>query len=186
MILDTKQQTATLGGGCFWCTEAVFKRLKGIISVTSGYSGGHTKNPHYETVSSGNSGHAEVIQIKFDSQKISFSQLLEVFWAVHDPTTPNRQGNDVGTQYRSIIFYHDAEQKQEAQKSINELQNTGKFADKIVTEVLPYKNFYLAEEYHQNFYDLNPDYPYCKLIIEPKIQKLLKNYSGSLKEEHTI
>lgn len=175
---------ATLGGGCFWCTEAVFRRLKGVISVTSGYSGGSIDNPDYKQVSAGNSGHAEVIQIKFDPQKISFPQLLEVFWAVHDPTTLNRQGNDVGTQYRSVIFYHDTEQRLEAQKSINELKSTGRYTDKIVTEILPYKNFYTAEEYHQNFFDLNPDYPYCKLIIEPKIQKLLINYSGSLKEEY--
>lgn len=185
MIHNTNIELATFGGGCFWCIEAVFKRLKGVVSVQSGYSGGSVDNPDYKQVSSGNTGHAEVIQIKFDPQIISFPKILEVFWAAHDPTTLNRQGNDVGTQYRSIIFYHDAEQKQEAQKSINELQNTGKFADKIVTEVLPYKNFYLAEEYHQNFYDSNPNYPYCRLIIEPKIQKLLKSYSGNLKEEYS-
>lgn len=183
MIQDTKLQTSTFAGGCFWCTEAVFKRLKGVTSVKSGYSGGSIKNPNYKEVSSGNSGHAEVIQIQFDPQKISFSQLLEVFWTAHDPTTLNRQGNDVGTQYRSVIFYHDDKQKLEAEKSLNEVEKTGKYSGKIVTEILPYQKFYEAEDYHQDFYDSNREYPYCRLIIDPKIQKLFKNHAEILKKE---
>lgn len=182
MILNTKHEIATLAGGCFWCTEAVFKRLKGVLSVKSGYSGGEIPSPDYETVSLGKSGHAEAIQIEFDPDQISFADLLSVFWAIHDPTTKNRQGQDIGSQYRSAIFYHNEHQKQEALNSIRKLEDSGKFTAEIVTELVPYQNFYPAEEYHQNFYDSNPEYPYCKIIIEPKIQKLLKNFSDHLKK----
>jgi len=173
-------QQVTLGGGCFWCIEAIFQQLKGINKVTPGYSGGIIINPTYEQVTSGETKHAEVIQIEFDSDIISFQDLLSVFFATHDPTTENRQGADVGTQYRSIIFFHTNDQKEQAIKYIENLEQSGLYK-KIVTSVEPFTNFYKAESYHKNFYKNNPDYGYCKVVIDPKIEKLKKNYADKLK-----
>lgn len=166
---------ATLAGGCFWCTEAVFKRIKGVASVTSGYSGGSKPDPTYEEVFSGNSGHAEAIQIIFDSSVITYETLLEIFFHLHDPVNLNRQGNDVGTQYRSAIFYHSEEQKKTAFAAKEKLENDGTYKS-IVTEIVPYTIFYPAEIYHQNFYEKNSYQPYCQYIIDPKIQKLIKDF----------
>lgn len=178
-------ETATLAGGCFWCTQAVFKRLKGVIEVTSGYSGGDMENPSYEEVSGGDTGHAESIQIRFDPTKISFEKILEVFWAVHDPTSLNRQGADIGTQYRSAIFYHNDEQKRIAEKSINLMEKSGFFGNRIVTEVRPFKNFYKAEKYHQDYYENNKNSnPYCPIVITPKITKLLEKFNSMVKDEY--
>jgi peptide-methionine (S)-S-oxide reductase len=179
--MDT--QLATLAGGCFWCTEAVFKRLKGVLETISGYGGAKMDNPTYEKVSSGNTGAVEAIQIKFDPRQISFEKLLEVFWATHDPTTLNRQGADVGTEYRSVIFYHNPEQKQIAERSLS--KHNIEFKDSIVTKIEPFSNFYTAEEYHQNFYDLNKDSnAYCSIVIDPKIKKLLEKFNSEVKEEY--
>lgn len=169
-------QTATLAGGCFWCTEAIFKRLKGVKSTTSGYSGGDVKNPTYEQVCSSKTGHAESIQIKFDPKIISFETLLDVFFKLHDPTTLNRQGSDVGTQYRSAIFYHNDNQKKIAEELKSKLEKSGIYASKIVTEIAPFKNFYQAENYHQNYYEENKSQPYCQLVIDPKIQILYRDF----------
>lgn len=166
---------ATLAGGCFWCTEAIFKRLKGVKSVISGYSGGTVDNPTYDEVCSGTTGHAETIQIGFDPKIISFEKLLEIFFALHDPTTLNRQGNDVGTQYRSTIFYHTDAQKQTAQKVKEKIEKSGMY-DPIVTEIVHFKNFYKAENYHQNYFDSNRSQPYCQLVIDPKIKKLMEEF----------
>jgi peptide-methionine (S)-S-oxide reductase len=163
---------ATFGGGCFWCTEAIFQRLPGVKSVASGYAGGKTENPAYEEVSSGRTGHAEVIQVEFEPAKISFANLLEVFWHAHDPTTLNRQGADVGTQYRSIILYASEEQKKVAEKS--KLTAASQFKDPVVTEIVPLKKFYKAERYHQNYFNNNPSAPYCSFVIRPKLDKVLK------------
>ncbi len=165
-----KIETATLGGGCFWCLEAVYERLPGVLSVTSGYAGGHTVNPTYHEVCGGDTGHAEVTQITFDPAKISYAQLLEVFWQAHDPTTLNRQGNDAGTQYRSIILYHDEKQKLLAEKSKLEAQKD--FFKPIVTEIVPLTKFYSAEDYHQGYFDAHGHEPYCQLVIVPKLEKL--------------
>ncbi|QKR00376.1 peptide-methionine (S)-S-oxide reductase MsrA [Metallosphaera tengchongensis] len=175
-------EVATLGGGCFWCTEAVFSRLKGVIKVVPGYSGGWVPNPTYEEVCSDNTGHAEVVQITYDPAVISYRTLLEVFFEIHDPTTPNRQGNDVGSQYRSIILYHNEEQRKIAEEVIQELTQSRKFRDPIVTEVVPFKAFYEAEEYHHNFYDRNRYYPYCRVIISPKVRKLMSHFAPLVKE----
>ncbi len=180
---STKLELATLAGGCFWCTEAVFQRLKGVMKVTPGYAGGDIPNPSWEKVGNGNTGHAESIQIEFDPTVISFEKILDVFWVVHDPTTLNQQGNDVGTQYRSIIFYHDENQKKTAEASMQKLAASGEYKGSIVTELKPATNFYGAEEYHLNFYDRNKDFPYCRVIIDPKIKKLYKNFKEDLKEE---
>lgn len=166
----SKTELATLGGGCFWCMEAVFQQLPGVISVTSGYAGGFTRNPTYKEVCSGNTGHAEVIQIEFDPQKISYEEILEIFWKVHDPTTLNRQGADIGTQYRSIILYHNENQKKIAEESKAKVSKY--FPRPIVTEIVPLETFYKAEEYHQNYYRKNPDYGYCQIVIKPKLEKL--------------
>ena len=163
-------QKATLGMGCFWCSEAIFQQLKGIKKVTSGYSGGELPHPSYDEVSAGNTGHAEVIQIEFDSQEISYEEILYVFWHIHNPTTLNKQGADVGTQYRSVIFYHNDEQKISAEKTKQEVQK--EYEDLIVTEISPYTSFYEAEDYHKNYYKNNKEYPYCQIVIDPKIQKL--------------
>ncbi len=163
-------QKATLGMGCFWCSEAVFQQLKGIKKVTSGYSGGELPHPSYDEVSAGNTGHAEVIQIEFDSQEISYEEILYVFWHIHNPTTLNKQGADVGTQYRSVIFFHNNEQKIIAEKTKQEIQK--EYEDLIVTEISPYTSFYEAEDYHKNYYKDNREYPYCQIVIDPKIQKL--------------
>jgi peptide-methionine (S)-S-oxide reductase len=179
----TKLDTATFGTGCFWCTEAVFQELEGVIKVTSGYSGGNVPNPTYEQVCSKNTGHAEVCQIVYDPSKISFDQLLEVFWKVHDPTTLNRQGNDVGPQYRSVIFYHDDNQKNKAEHYKAELEKSGAWDRPIVTTVEAYKNFYPAEDYHQNYYNNNGNAPYCYFVIRPKLEKFEKVFKGKLKKE---
>lgn len=168
-------ELATYGGGCFWCVEAVFQRLDGVKSVASGYAGGKNENPTYEQVCSGNSGHAEVIQIEYDPKKISYADLLDVFWQAHDPTTLNRQGADRGTQYRSIILYHDEQQKKAAEAS--KKAAAPQFPDPIVTEIVPLTKFYKAEKYHQNYFNNNPNAPYCQFVIRPKLDKLLKKLS---------
>lgn len=177
-------ETATLAGGCFWCTEAIFKRLKGVISVLPGYAGGTAENPSYEQVCSGNTGHAEAIKIEFDSSKIPFEKILDIFWNTHNPTTLNQQGNDIGTQYRSVIFYHDEKQKEIAQKSKTAFEKEGLYKDPIVTKIIPFTNFYIAEDYHKNYFDKNADASYCNFIISPKIHKLLEKYGSDIKEEY--
>ncbi|MBA3977145.1 MAG: peptide-methionine (S)-S-oxide reductase MsrA [Nitrosopumilus sp.] len=177
-------ETATFASGCFWCTEAVFKRLKGIESVLPGYAGGTVKNPSYDQVCTGNTGHTESIQIKFDPKVISFEKLLDIFWHTHDPTTPNRQGNDVGTQYRSAIFFHNEKQKEIAEKSKKGLEEKGVYKNPIVTEITPFENFYVAEDYHKDYYDNNQDAPYCSYVIDPKIQKLLQHYGADVIETY--
>jgi|SRR3990167_6998639 len=177
-------ETATLAGGCFWCTEAIFKRLKGVNSVLPGYAGGTIENPTYTQVCSGNTGHAEAIQIEFDPSLIPYEKILDVFWHTHDPTTLNRQGNDTGTQYRSAIFYHNGQQKEFAEKSKKELGNEGILHDRIVTEIVPLGNFYAAEDYHKNYFDRNRQESYCNFVIVPKIQKLLQRYGKEVKEEY--
>lgn len=176
-----KIDTATLGTGCFWCTEAVFQQLKGVLKVTSGYSGGSEVNPTYKDVSTGTTGHAEVIQIVFDPAELSFDDLLEVFWQTHDPTTLNRQGNDIGPQYRSAIFYHNAEQKEKAEKYRKELNESGAWDKPIVTEISPYTAFYKAEDYHQDYYNNNGSQPYCYYVIRPKLEKFQKVFKSKLR-----
>lgn len=171
---------ATFGNGCFWCTEAIFQQLKGVKKVTSGYSGGHVKNPSYEEVCRKNTGHAEAIEIVYDPNVISFDKLLEVFWQTHDPTTLNRQGNDVGPQYRSVIFYHTPEQKEKAELYKAELDKSGAWPNPIVTAIEPFKNFYAAEDYHQNYYKLNGKAPYCHFVIRPKLEKFEKIFKNDL------
>lgn len=173
--------TATFGAGCFWCVEAVFQDFKGVVSVTSGYSNGHVKNPTYKQVCNGNTGHAEVARIVFDPSQITFEELLDVFWHSHDPTTLNRQGNDAGTQYRSGIYYHNAEQKRIAEESKAQVSASGLWENPIVTEIVPVDNFSAAEDYHQNYYNLNSGQPYCKAVIAPKIAKVRKKYADKLK-----
>ena len=165
-------EIATFGAGCFWCTEAVFQELKGVQSVVSGYSGGHVDNPTYKQVSTGTSGHAEVSQITFDPESISYEELLEVFFTVHDPTTLNRQGNDLGTQYRSVIFYHSEEQKEAALRSKAEFDASDTWENPIVTEITLFEKFFRAEDYHQNYYRNNPNQGYCRYIIKPKLDKV--------------
>lgn len=176
--------TATLGAGCFWCVEAVFQQLDGVVSVTSGYSGGMVKDPTYKQVCDGTTGHAEVCQIVFDPQKLSFKDLLEVFWSTHDPTTLNRQGNDVGTQYRSAIFYHSNQQKELAEEYKKKLDESGAFKSPIVTEITPFSTFYAAENYHQDYYNLNGSQPYCNFVIKPKVEKFRKVFGEKLKKEN--
>jgi peptide-methionine (S)-S-oxide reductase len=173
--------TATLGSGCFWCTEAMFQDLKGVKSVVSGYSGGHVDNPTYQQVITGRTGHAEVTQIIYDPAIISFDELLEVFWQTHDPTTLNRQGNDVGPQYRSAVFYHNDKQKELAEKYKKALDQSGAFDKPIVTEITAFEKFYAAENYHQNYYKLNGQQPYCVYVIKPKVDKLKKVFADKLK-----
>jgi peptide-methionine (S)-S-oxide reductase len=178
-----KTDTATLGTGCFWCTEAIFDQLEGVLEVTSGYAGGKNENPTYYEVSSGETGYAECVQIIYDPAKISFDELLEVFWQVHDPTTLNRQGADVGTQYRSVIFYHDDEQKQKAEKYKTELDKSGAFNNPIVTTLEPFTRFYAAEDYHQEYYANNKNKnPYCSIVIKPKLEKFEKVFKNKLKK----
>jgi len=181
--METQFEQATLGAGCFWCVEAIFQRLEGVEKVESGYSGGHVENPSYEEVCTGRTGHAEVIQLTFDPKKISYKELLEVFFRTHDPTTLNRQGNDVGTQYRSVIFYHNEKQKRIAEQVKNETEQAKIWDDPIVTEISPFTAFYKAEEYHQNYYNQNSYKPYCMLVINPKLNKFKKEFSGKLKKE---
>ena len=177
-------ETVILANGCFWCTEAIFKRLKGVKSVLPGYSGGTVKNPSYDQVCTGTTGHTESTQIEFDPRIISFEKLLDIFWHTHNPTTLNRQGNDVGTQYRSAIFYHDEKQKEIAERTKKELEREGVYKDSIVTEITPFKNFYFAEDYHKNYYEQHQDAPYCSFVIDPKIHKLLQQYGNEIKEEY--
>ncbi len=177
-----KIETATLGMGCFWCTEAVFQELKGVISVTPGYAGGHVPNPSYEEVCNGNTGHTEVAQIQYAPLQISFEELLEVFFKVHDPTSINRQGEDVGFQYRSVIFYHSEYQKQAAEKVIQELNQQNAFGKPVITAIEPFKNFYPAEDYHKNYFRLNSNKPYCQLVIKPKVEKFEKIFKDKLKK----
>lgn len=178
-----KTDTATLGTGCFWCTEAIFEQLEGVLSVTSGYSGGHIDNPSYEEVSDHTTGHAECAQIVYDPAKISFDELLEVFWQVHDPTTLNRQGADEGPQYRSVIFYHNDEQKQKAEKYKTDLNKSGAFDNPIVTTLEPFTKFFSAESYHQDYYTNNKTKnPYCSIVIRPKLEKFEKIFKNKLKK----
>ena len=175
------QVVATFGNGCFWCTEAVFQKLKGVLKVKSGYSGGHTDNPTYNEVCSGTTGHAEVLQITYEDQEISFADLLEVFWNTHDPTTLNRQGNDVGTQYRSVIFYHDDEQKTQSEAYKTQLGESGVWKDPIVTEIAPFEKFYEAENYHDDYFNKNGSQPYCAFVVRPKVEKFVKQFGDKLK-----
>jgi peptide-methionine (S)-S-oxide reductase len=174
--------TATFGAGCFWCVEAIFQEVEGVISVASGYEGGRIGNPTYKEVCSGLTGHAEVIQIIYDPAKVSYKDLLEVFWQVHDPTTKDRQGNDAGTQYRSVIFYHTEEQKALAEKYKKELDASGAWNKPVVTEISPATKFYKAEDYHQNYYKLNGSQPYCTFVVRPKIEKFRKVFKDKLKK----
>lgn len=178
----TTLSTATLGGGCFWCTEAVFNRIKGVMKVESGYSGGTVENPTYQQVSTGRTGHVEVIQITFDPTVITFREILEIFLATHDPTTLNRQGNDVGTQYRSVIFYHDQEQRNVADKMIKELGRSKTYKAPIVTTVEPFTTFYPAEDYHRDYFKRNPNEGYSRFVIAPKLVKLEKGFLDKLQE----
>ncbi len=176
--------TATFGSGCFWCSEAIFRELEGVLKVTSGFSGGHVTNPSYEQVCTKTTGHAEVVQIVFDPKVVSYDELLEVFWKTHDPTTLNKQGADEGPQYSSVIFYHNAEQKEKADEYKVELNKSGAFASPIVTEISAYKNFYPAEDYHQNFYSNNPSYGYCTFVIKPKLDKFEKVFKDKLRKNN--
>lgn len=184
--IETNQENtaqATFGGGCFWCVEAIFERVEGVQKVVSGYSGGNVKNPTYREVTSGRTGHAEVVQITYDPGLVSFLELLEIFFKTHDPTTLNRQGADVGTQYRSIILYHDRSQENEARQVIRELDQANIWNDPIVTQVEPFEAFYEAEQYHQEYYENNPNQGYCRLVIQPKVEKFEKLFRDKLKEK---
>lgn len=176
-------EIATLGSGCFWCTEAIFETLKGVVSVTSGYAGGTVENPTYEQVCTGKTGHAEVVQIRYDPKVIQYEELLEVFFLTHDPTTLNRQGNDIGTQYRSVIFCHNERQKEIAQQIKTELDRSGAWDNPIVTEIVPFSAFYPAEDYHQDYFAKNPDKAYCQAVIRPKIEKFRKVFKAKLKDD---
>jgi peptide-methionine (S)-S-oxide reductase len=177
-------ETATLGAGCFWCVEAVFQRLEGVIEVESGYSGGHVKNPTYEQVCTKTTGHVEVARLTFDPKKISFDEILEVFWKIHDPTTKDKQGNDVGPQYRSVIFYHSAEQKAIAEKSKAKVEKSKLYPNPIVTEINPLMNYYKAENYHQNYFNrVGSQNPYCNFVVAPKVEKFKKEFGDKLKKE---
>jgi len=179
MVMENK--TATFGSGCFWCTEAIFELVDGVVSVESGYSAGKTVNPTYKEVTSGKTNHAEVVNIEYDPSKVSYAELLEIFWRTHDPTTLNRQGADVGTQYRSIILYHDPEQKELSEKIMKELDNSGSWDSPIVTQIEKFEKFYTAENYHQDYYKLNPNNGYCAYVIAPKIDKFKKVFKTYLK-----
>ncbi len=174
------EQLATLGGGCFWCLEAVFIGLRGVLRVSSGYAGGATPDPTYRQVCSGTTGHAEVVQVAFDPARITFRELLEVFFTIHDPTTPDRQGNDVGTQYRSVVFHHGAEQLETARTVIADLEARGVWQAPIVTQVAPQETFYPAEEYHQNYFARNPEQSYCQFVVAPKVAKFRKAFLDKL------
>lgn len=178
--MSEQREIATLGAGCFWCVEAVYQELKGVHRVVSGYIGGQVEHPTYYQVCRGNTGHAEAVQITFDPEVISFADILDVFWVTHDPTTLNRQGPDVGTQYRSAIFYHSEEQRETAEKSKQQADASDLWPDKIVTEIVAASTFYEAEDYHQNYYRQNPAQPYCYMMIEPKLQKLRKGFMDKL------
>lgn len=178
---NEQKETATLAGGCFWCTEAVFQRVEGVEKVISGFTGGTIKNPPYREVITGRTGHAEAVQIKFDPKKTSFEELLYIFFATHDPTTLNRQQNDVGTQYRSAVFYHSKEQKETAQKVIKKLEEGRLFSGPIITEITEAGPFYEAEQDHHDYYNQNPNQPYCRVIIDPKVRKLQEKFAHKLK-----
>jgi peptide-methionine (S)-S-oxide reductase len=175
-------ETATLGGGCFWCVEAVFDALKGVDAVESGYMGGHTKDPTYEDICGGDTGHAEVVQVHFDPAVVSYADILRVFFTVHDPTTLNRQGNDVGTQYRSVIFFHDEAQRATAEAVRAEIDAAGIWGDESVTEISPASTFYMAEAYHQEYFARYPGQPYCMFVVEPKVRKFRKTFAARLKK----
>lgn len=175
-------QTATFGSGCFWCTEAVFLDVKGVASVASGYMGGKTKNPTYRDICTGTTGHAEVIQLTFDPALVTYEELLEIFWNTHDPTTLNRQGNDEGTQYRSVVFYHDENQRTVALAYKKQLAEAKTFKDPIVTEITKAAEFYKAEDYHQNYFAINPDQAYCRFVIRPKVEKFKKQFAAKVKK----
>ena len=174
-------ELATLGGGCFWCIEAPMKELVGVESVTSGYAGGHVEDPSYEEVCRGSTGHAEVVQVEFDPDEIAYRDLLEVFFALHDPTTEDRQGPDVGSQYRSAVFYHDEAQRQTVEALVVEMTEDGVYDDDIVTEIAPLEAFYEAEEHHQDYYEKNPDQPYCAVQIPPKLEKVREKFAGQVR-----
>ena len=178
--MSQRTETATLGGGCFWCLEAIYQNVKGVSLVVSGYAGGSVDNPRYQAVCSGTTGHAEVMQITFDPDVISYDNILYIFWRMHDPTTPNRQGADVGTQYRSIIFYHDETQQEIAEHSRKQAEASDLWDNAIVTEVVPLARFYPAEEYHQNYYRNNPRQPYCTMVIDPKVDKFKKSFQDMM------
>ncbi len=179
---NVKLDTATFGAGCFWCVEAIFQNLEGVYSVHAGYSGGHVVNPTYKQVCDGSTGHVEVAQITYDPKIISFEELLDVFWKTHDPTTLNRQGHDVGEQYRSVIFYHNEGQKSTAEKSKKEMDESGYFDAPIVTAIEPLENYYEAEDYHQDYFKYNPNQPYCVAVVKPKVDKFRKEFKDKLKQ----
>lgn len=180
--VSAKLELATFGSGCFWCTEALFDELRGVHSAISGYSGGKKENPTYQEISTGFTGHAEVVQVEFDPQEISFVDLLEVFWKTHDPTTLNRQGADSGTQYRSVVFYHTDKQKEQAEQTKEKLDQSGAFSNPIVTEVSPFTKFYVAEDYHQQYFERHGEQPYCQAVIQPKLDKFRKAFADKLGE----
>ena len=174
-------EITTLGGGCFWCLEAVYDQLEGVISVESGYMGGHVPNPDYRTVCAGRSGHVEVVRVTFDSEIVSFREILEVFFSIHDPTSMDRQGNDAGQQYRSVIFYHDEAQRATAEQLIAELDDEGDFGRPIVTELRPEAPFYMAEDYHQEYFQNNPQQPYCSFVVSPKVKKFREKFASRVR-----
>ena len=178
--MSRQLETATLGGGCFWCLEAVYQTVKGIQKIVSGYAGGEVKDPTYQEVCNGATGHAEVVQITFDPEAITYEDIIYIFWRIHDPTTLNRQGNDVGTQYRSVIFYHDGTQQEIAERSMGETDSSDLWPRPVVTEISELDRFYEAEEYHQNYYRENPDQPYCFMVVDPKVQKFREMYQVML------
>lgn len=180
--MNEQREVATLGGGCFWCLDGIFRDLKGVEKVESGYAGGQAKNPSYRDVCSGTTGHAEVVQVTFDPAVVSFRDLLGVFFTIHDPTTLNQQGADVGTQYRSVILYHSDEQRRTAEQVISELTDAKLWDDPIVTQVVPFTAYYSAEDYHQDYFSQNPDQPYCRVVIAPKVSKFRKRYLDRLKK----
>ena len=181
MSTERSREQATLGGGCFWCLEAVSKELRGVERVVSGYAGGDVPDPTYTQVCAGTTGHAEVVQLTFDPEAVSYRELLEVFFTIHDPTTPNRQGGDVGTQYRSAVFYHSPEQRETAEQVVAELTAEGVWDAPIVTEVVPLETFYPAEDYHQDYFERNPFQPYCRAVVAPKVSKFRKHFLERLK-----
>jgi peptide-methionine (S)-S-oxide reductase len=184
--MNTNTDTATLGAGCFWCVEAVFQQLDGVLKVYSGYTGGHVPNPTYEQVCDKKTGHVEVCQVVFDPTKITYEEVLEVFWKTHDPTTPDQQGADVGPQYRSAVFYNNEEQKKSAEEIKTALQQSGAWSKPIVTTIEPLKEFYMAENYHQDYYNANPDQMYCRYVIRPKMEKFEKVFKDKLKKNKSL
>jgi len=182
--MNQKIEKATLAGGCFWCLEAIYKKVKGVKEVIPGYSGGQTKSPTYEQVCSDTTGHAEAIQITFEPDVISYTEILKIFWHIHNPTTLNRQGHDIGSQYRSVIFYHNEEQKKIAEKSKKDLQDAHIWSDPIVTEIISFDEFYPAEEYHKNYFRNHPESGYCQLVVKPKVEKFKKTFQDYFKEDN--